>query len=57
LYKEFDTSDLVKKAKEIVKMKNIEELFSCENLEKFIELHSSWDNVANAIDSMIKDSV
>jgi len=55
--KEFDISALVKKAKEIVKMKNIEELFSCENLEKFIELHSSWDNVANAIDSMIKDSV
>lgn len=55
--KEFDVKTLVKKAEEISKMKDIRELFSCERLEKFIQLHSSWDNVVNAIDSMIKDFI
>ncbi|XDF44298.1 glycosyltransferase [Saccharolobus solfataricus] len=55
--KEFDVKTLVKKAEEISKMKDIRELFSCERLEKFIQLHSSWDNVVNAIDSLIKDFI
>jgi glycosyltransferase involved in cell wall biosynthesis len=57
--KEFDVVGIIKKAKEIIGMneKQIEEMFSDEKLNKFLELHSSWDNVANAIDSLIRNFV
>jgi glycosyltransferase involved in cell wall biosynthesis len=57
--KEFDVEGIIKKAKEMIKMSNkqIEEMFSNDELNKFLELHSSWDNVANAIDSLIRNFV
>ena len=57
--REFDTASMIKRAKEVIKLNNkdIEEMFSDEKLERFLDLHSSWDNVANAVDSMIKDFI
>ena len=57
--REFDTASMIKRAKEVIKLNNkdIKEMFSDEKLERFLDLHSSWDNVANAVDSMIKDFI
>lgn len=54
--REFDIASMANKAKEIIKLNNksIENMFSDEKLEEFLKLHSSWDNVADAIDSLIK---
>ncbi|WP_256202134.1 hypothetical protein [Sulfuracidifex metallicus] len=38
-------------------MKRIEELFNDEKLEEFIKLHSSWDNVSNAVDRLITEAI
>ncbi|BFH72200.1 glycosyltransferase [Sulfurisphaera javensis] len=53
--KEFDVSSLYKKVKEIIEMNNVYNLFD-ENVEEFVRLHSSWDNVANAIREVIESS-
>ncbi|WP_236748932.1 hypothetical protein [Acidianus manzaensis] len=58
--REFDVMSLIEKAKkEVIKLSNkkIEEMFFDNELDEFIRLHSSWDNVANAIDSMIKNFI
>ncbi|BCU68770.1 glycosyltransferase [Stygiolobus caldivivus] len=56
--REFDVKSLVEKAKDLVKLDNrkIEEMFS-PDLDEFIKLHSSWDNVVNAVDSLIKNFI
>ncbi|MUN28520.1 glycosyltransferase [Sulfuracidifex metallicus] len=55
--KEFDIKSLVNTAIEVYKMKRIEELFNDEKLEEFIKLHSSWDNVSNAVDRLITEAI
>ncbi|WP_218261520.1 hypothetical protein [Saccharolobus shibatae] len=57
--REFDITSLVQKTKEIANLNNkkIEDMFSDAKLNEFIKLHSSWDNVANAIDLMIKNFI
>ena len=57
--REFDIVSMIKKVKEVIKFNNkeIEKMFSDEKLEEFLRLHSSWDNVANVVDSLIKDFV
>lgn len=57
--RESDIDSMIIKAKELIKLDNkaIENMFSDDNLEKFLKLHSSWDNVANAVDSLIKNFI
>lgn len=55
--KEFDTSSLTQEVKRMmeVRKEKLEEMFEDEKLQEFLKLHSSWDNVANAIDKMIRE--
>ena len=57
--RESDIGSMIIKAKELIKLDNnmIESMFSDERLQEFLKLHSSWDNVANAVDSLIKNSM
>ncbi|MGC8569673.1 MAG: glycosyltransferase [Nitrososphaeria archaeon] len=57
--REFDVNGLISKAKEVTEMsdRRVEEMFSYDELDEFIELHSSWDNVGRAVDSLIRDAV
>ncbi|WP_256202756.1 glycosyltransferase [Sulfuracidifex tepidarius] len=57
--REFDVASLARKVEEIVTFNNekVEKMFTDVQLNEFIALHSSWDNVANAIDSMIKNFI
>ncbi|MGC9106484.1 MAG: glycosyltransferase, partial [Thermoprotei archaeon] len=55
IVEEFDQEGAAKKAAEILSMseKEIEDLMNEESLLKFLELHSDWDNVANAVKNLI----
>ncbi|MEJ2772074.1 glycosyltransferase [Stygiolobus sp. CP8521M] len=55
--KEFDVKGLVNTALEVYKMKKIEEMFNDERLEEFVKMHSSWDNVSNAVDKLITEAI
>ena len=57
--RESDIGSMIIKAKELLKLdkKEIESMFFDEKLEEFLKLHSSWDNVANAVDSLIKNFI
>jgi glycosyltransferase involved in cell wall biosynthesis len=55
--KEFDVKGLVNTALEVYKMKKIEEMFNDDRLEEFIKMHSSWDNVSNAVDKLITEAI
>ena len=57
--RESDIASMIIKAKELIKLNNkeIENMFSDDKLEEFLRMHSSWDNVANAVDSLIKNFI
>ncbi|QIW23735.1 glycosyltransferase family 1 protein [Sulfolobus sp. S-194] len=60
IVKEFDKESMAKEAIKIIKMsdKEIEDLMNNdEKLLKFLELHSSWDNVAEAVKNVILTGV
>jgi glycosyltransferase involved in cell wall biosynthesis len=55
IVREFDKEELAREAIKILKMseKQIEDFMNDEKLLQFLKLHSSWDNVAEAVKNLI----
>ncbi|WP_185946496.1 glycosyltransferase family 4 protein [Saccharolobus islandicus] len=57
--REFGIYSLAQEVRKMMKIKKeeLEEMFENNELKEFLKLHSSWDNVANAIDKIIREAI